>query len=396
MNERRLEKSKIFSAVFLMASASIGPLFLMSTADLTIQFYERLAFVIIITGIIELGIQMNIWRILTVAKTPAHLVINKIIPNFGTFMSVVVLLGGIAFNIINISGLGIGISLLFNVDIKLGASIGLMIAILFYLLNRNRITLEMFIGVMLSFIIAIIILAYLFTATDVPYDVTLAKTVLPMIDYDIVTTIAMMVALSIGGYISFAGAHRLIDVEITGEKYKAAVTRSAVYSVIIVTVTRLLLFFTILGLSKSNVILFKDNLLESAFSEVFGGLGSYALGILFICASLTSIVSVAYTTGTFIKSVNDIIKKYIDVVLLMLVLTSWFIFLLKGEEVVLLQITTILNGLILPVILGGILHASRRTDIVGDYRHPLWLSIYGVLSLAVSFILVFVLIYDLI
>lgn len=396
MNERRLEKSKIFSAVFLMASASIGPLFLMSTADLTIQFYERLAFVIIITGIIELGIQMNIWRILTVAKTPAHLVINKIIPNFGTFMSVVVLLGGIAFNIINISGLGIGISLLFNVDIKLGASIGLMIAILFYLLNRNRITLETFIGVMLSFIIAIIILAYAFTATDVPYDVTLAKTVLPMIDYDIVTTIAMMVALSIGGYISFAGAHRLIDVEITGEKYKTAVTRFAVYSVIIVTVTRLLLFFTILGLSRSNVILFKDNLLESAFSEVFGGLGSYALGILFICASLTSIVSVAYTTGTFIKSVNDIIKKYIDVVLLMLVLTSWFIFLLKGEEVVLLQITTILNGLILPVILGGILHASRRSDIVGDYRHPLWLSIYGVLSLAVSFILVFVLIYDLI
>lgn len=367
----------------------------MSTADLTIQFYERLAFVIIITGIIELGIQMNIWRILTVAKTPAHLVINKIIPNFGTFMSVVVLLGGIAFNIINISGLGIGISLLFNVDIKLGASIGLMIAILFYLLNRNRITLETFIGVMLSFIIAIILLAYAFTATDVPYDVTLAKTVLPMIDYDIVTTIAMMVALSIGGYISFAGAHRLIDVEITGEKYKTAVTRSAVYSVIIVTVTRLLLFFTILGLSRSNVILFKDNLLESAFSEVFGGLGSYALGILFICASLTSIVSVAYTTGTFIKSVNDIIKKYIDVVLLMLVLTSWFIFLLKGEEVVLLQITTILNGLILPVILGGILHASRRSDIVGHYRHPLWLSIYGVLSLAVSFILVFILIYEL-
>lgn len=395
MNERRLERNKIFSAVFLMASASIGPLFLMSTADLTIQFYERLAFVIIITGIIELGIQMNIWRILTVAKTPAHLVINKIIPNFGTFMSVVVLLGGIAFNIINILGLGIGISLLFNVDIKLGASIGLMIAILFYLLNRNRITLETFIGVMLSFIIAIILLAYAFTATDVPYDVTLAKTVLPMIDYDIVTTIAMMVALSIGGYISFAGAHRLIDVEITGEKYKTAVTRSAAYSVIIVTVTRLLLFFTILGLSRSNVILFKDNLLESAFSEVFGGLGSYALGILFICASLTSIVSVAYTTGTFIKSVNDIIKKYIDVVLLMLVLTSWFIFLLKGEEVVLLQITTILNGLILPVILGGILHSSRRSDIVGHYRHPLWLSIYGVLSLAVSFILVFILIYEL-
>lgn len=36
-----------------------------------------------------------------------------------------------------------------------------------------------------------------------------------------------------------------------------------------------------------------------------------------------------------------------------------------------------LNGLILPISLGLILLASRKTKIIGDYKHPVWMSVVG-------------------
>jgi Mn2+/Fe2+ NRAMP family transporter len=43
------------------------------------------------------------------------------------------------------------------------------------------------------------------------------------------------------------------------------------------------------------------------------------------------------------------------------------------------------NALVLPLSLGAMLLASRRRDIVGDYRHPLWLTSAGILvSLAMA------------
>ena len=394
MNQTVTTKRKIFSAIFLMASASIGPLFLLSTAEDTFQFKENLAFIIIMTAIIELGIQMNVWRILTTVNQPANIVIEKIIPKSLPFTSVLILLGGVAFNILNIAGLGIGMSLLFNIDVKLGASIGLLIGILIFLFNKNRITLYTFVIVLFSFIVSIILLSFLFVMFDVPYSLVFARTVIPDIEFNTITSIATMVALSIGGYISFSGAHRLIDIGVTGEQYKKEVTKSAAYSVLIVTAVRFILFLTILGLTNKNVIIFEDNILEGAFLEIFGDIGIYALGILFVAASISSIIGATYTIGTFIKPMNVIIKTHIDTILMMIVLTSWFVYLLTGEDVMLIKVASILNGLIIPVILGGVLHASKRKDITKSYKHPSWLFVYGVISLIVLFVLVFISIYD--
>ena len=98
--------------------------------------------------------------------------------------------------------------------------------------------------------------------------------------------------------------------------------------------------------------------------------------------------------STFIKPVNVIIKTHIDTILMMIVLTSWFVYLLAGEDVMLIKVASILNGLIIPVILGGVLHASKRKDIAKGYKHPSWLFVYGVISLIVLFVLVFISIYD--
>ncbi|HDL1729777.1 TPA: hypothetical protein PWX02_001783, partial [Mannheimia haemolytica] len=36
-----------------------------------------------------------------------------------------------------------------------------------------------------------------------------------------------------------------------------------------------------------------------------------------------------------------------------------------------------LNGLILPISLGLILLAAHKTKIVGDYKHPVWMTVSG-------------------
>jgi len=43
-----------------------------------------------------------------------------------------------------------------------------------------------------------------------------------------------------------------------------------------------------------------------------------------------------------------------------------------------------LNGLILPITLGTILIASVNKKVVGDYNHPKWLLILGVLVVLIT------------
>jgi Mn2+/Fe2+ NRAMP family transporter len=41
-----------------------------------------------------------------------------------------------------------------------------------------------------------------------------------------------------------------------------------------------------------------------------------------------------------------------------------------------------LNGLILPIALGVMLLAAHKKKIVGDYKHPIWMTVFGILIVA--------------
>ncbi|CPR02403.1 branched chain amino acids transporter [Staphylococcus aureus] len=45
-----------------------------------------------------------------------------------------------------------------------------------------------------------------------------------------------------------------------------------------------------------------------------------------------------------------------------------------------------MNGLILPVTLGTILIASKKKSIVGDYKHPTWMIVIGVVAVVTTLI----------
>nr|WP_317401694.1 hypothetical protein [Plesiomonas shigelloides] len=55
--------------------------------------------------------------------------------------------------------------------------------------------------------------------------------------------------------------------------------------------------------------------------------------------------------------------------------------------ILLLMLAGLVNSIILPIVLGMVLAATRRKDIVGSYQHPIYLTVIGaviVLVMAVS------------
>src|SRR5437870_13176111 len=91
-------------AAFLMANSSIGPGFLTQTTVFTQQLMTSFGFVILISVLIDIGAQLNTWRVLAASEYRAQDLSNKLLPGLGYFLSVLVVIGGFAFNIGNIAG----------------------------------------------------------------------------------------------------------------------------------------------------------------------------------------------------------------------------------------------------------------------------------------------------
>ena len=91
-------------AAFLMANSSIGPGFLTQTSVFTQQLSTSFGFVIVVSILLDLGAQINIWRCITLSGMRAQEIANELLPGLGHLLSLLVILGGLAFNIGNIAG----------------------------------------------------------------------------------------------------------------------------------------------------------------------------------------------------------------------------------------------------------------------------------------------------
>ena len=115
--------SILLGAAFLMATSAIGPGFMTQTAQFTQDLSASFAFVILISVLMSLVAQLNVWRILAVSKKRGQDVANEVLPGLGYVITFLVCLGGLAFNIGNVGGAALGLNVLLGLDIKLGALI---------------------------------------------------------------------------------------------------------------------------------------------------------------------------------------------------------------------------------------------------------------------------------
>ena len=208
------KNSAILGAAFLMATSAIGPGFLTQTSLFTEQLLASFGFVILISVLLDIGAQLNIWRIITASENRAQDLANKVFPGLGFFLAALIAIGGLVFNIGNIGGCGLGIEVLTGWDAKTGAVISCVIALgIFWYREAGRL-MDNF--VKLLGIIMIGLTAYIALSSHPPVAEALYRTIWPeKID---VMKIVTLVGGTVGGYISFAGAHRLLDGGIKGQR----------------------------------------------------------------------------------------------------------------------------------------------------------------------------------
>lgn len=384
MEKNKNNLSVLLGAAFLMATSAIGPGFMTQTATFTTNIGADFAAVILISIIFSYIAQLNVWRVIAVSKMRGQDIANNVLPGLGYVIAFLVALGGLAFNIGNVGGAGLGLNVIFGVDVKIGAAIGGVIGIILFSSKSassimDRVT--QVLGAMM-----IILIAFVAIKTQPPVGTALKSAVAPSNGFNsILQPTLTLIGGTVGGYIIFSGGHRLIDAGITGEENLSQVTKSASLGIGVAFIVRVLLFLAILGVTKmAGAQIDPDNIAASSFLAASGVIGYKIFGFVFAAAAFTSVVGAAYTSVSFLKTLFKFVADHENMVTIAFIVLSTIMFIFIGQPQTLLVVVGTLNGFILPITLAVILLASKNKKIVGDYVHSNLLFILGWIVVAVT------------
>jgi len=360
-------------AAFLMATSAIGPGFLTQTAVFTQQLGASFGFAILLSVLFDLGAQLNIWRVLVASGKRAQDVANLVVPGLGHVLAFLVVLGGLAFNVGNVAGAGLGLNVIFGLDVRTGAVLSAALAVALFIVKEAGRAMDRF-TVVLGFVM-VGLSAYVAIVSAPPLGDAVLRSVLP-------TTIAPLSIITIvggtvGGYITFAGAHRLLDAGVSGPGAVRSATNSATSAIAIASVMRVVLFLGALGVVSHGMALDPQNPPASVFQQAAGNAGYKVFGVVMWAAAITSVVGSAYTSVSFLRGLLPRVEERWSWFVIGFIVLSTVVFVTIGRPVKVLIAVGALNGLILPLSLGTMLFASRRRAVVGDYRHPISLTIGG-------------------
>ena len=369
----------LIAAIFLMATSAIGPGFITQTATFTARMGSAFAFAILVSVIIDFVVQLNIWRITALTGRRASQTANMAIPGAGFLLAVLVIIGGLAFNVGNIAGAGLGLNAMLGLDPKIGGALSAVLAIGIFLSRRAGLLLDrMIIGLGMVMIVLTVFVALV---SNPPVGEALRQAVFPdFIDFATITTI---VGGTVGGYITYSGAHRLLDKGLTGPQNLGAVTRAALTGIAVTGVMRFVLFLAILGVVASGVTLDLSsqaaNPAAQAFSVAAGEWGMRVFGIVLWAAALTSVIGAAYTSVSFLDVFGVRSERARSISTVAFIAFSLAIYVAMGTApAAILVFVGGFNGLILPIGLTIFTYIGfARSDLMGGHRYNrllLWAS----------------------
>jgi Mn2+/Fe2+ NRAMP family transporter len=356
-----------------MANSSIGPGFLTQTSFFTEQLATSFGFVIIISILLDLGAQINIWRCITLSGMRAQEIANALLPGLGHLLSFLVVLGGLAFNIGNIAGCGLALNILTGISFAQGAILSGMIAILIFWvqeIGKMLDSITKYLGIIKIGLTLVIVYAANPPILDAVHHSFVPEKVSLL-------AIVTIVGGTVGGYITFSGAHRLIDAGITGPSQMSFVTKSARTGILLSSLMRFILFLAAVGIVTKGIPLNKDNPAATIFESAGGRWGLFLFGIVLWSAAISSVIGASYTSFSFIKHLQyKIIKQERWIISGFIVFTTLF-FVVLGKPKELLLMAGLVNGLILPFALAIMLIASRKLPVLTKYKYPIWIQISG-------------------
>lgn len=371
----------LIGAAFLMATSAIGPGFLTQTAVFTERLGPSFGFAILVSVVIDLVAQLNIWRVIAVSARRAPDIADDVAPGLGVALALLVAAGGLAFNVGNIAGAGLGLEVALGVPVAAGAAVSAATGIAIFLVKEAGRAMDRF--AMALGLVLVALTWYVAIASDPPLGEALRQSVLPeRID---ILSIVTIVGGTVGGYITFAGAHRLVDAGVHGPAALGKVTRSAVWAIGIASLMRVVLFLAALGVVSRGLALDPANPPASVFRHATGEIGFRLFGVVMWSAAITSVVGAAYTSVSFLRGLHAAIEARWRQVVIGFIALSTLVFLVVGRPVRTLVLVGALNGLILPLALATMLVAAHRARVVGTYRHPRSLTVLGaIVALAMA------------
>ncbi|MDC9622256.1 divalent metal cation transporter [Xenorhabdus sp. XENO-7] len=376
-------RSSLMAAVFLMATSAIGPGFITQTATFTATMGAAFAFGILASILIDFVVQQNIWRIVTLTKMQSADIANAAIPGSGYLLAALVMFGGLVFNVGNIAGAGLGFNALIGLEPKWGGLLSALMAIYIFTSSKAGVAIDRIIVVLGVVMIGLTL--FVAIVSNPPVGEALRQTVLPDdINFATITTI---VGGTVGGYICYAGAHRLLDKGMTGVENIDAVSSAATKGILAVGLMRYFLFLAILGVVASGVTLDiaseTANPASQAFQVVAGEFGLRIFGLILWSAAITSVIGAAYTSISFARVFKkQLTDRQLNIVTLCFITLSLAVYLLmETPPAALLVFAGGFNGLILPLGLTIFVYVGwKRADLMGGYHYPRWLLWSGFIT----------------
>ncbi|KJF98848.1 NRAMP family divalent metal transporter [Photobacterium leiognathi] len=373
------QNKAILSVAFLMATTSVGPGFLTQTAVFTNIYKIDMAFPVFASMFITFGIVMNLWRIVGVSGLRIQDIANRVAPGMGYVVGILLALGAVAFNFGNVSGAALGINVLTGVDTTWGALFtGVVGCLLFVVHNASKRMDQMarYLGLFM-----IVLIAYVAMTSLPPMGETLQAAVLPADMSNLLLPTLTIVGGAVGGY--YTGAQRLVDVGLQGKDNVASIKKAAWAGISIAVVIRILLFLAVFGVIATGAVLDTSNPAADAFRQGAGEVGYFIFGLVLFVASITSVVGNSYMAISLIKTLFPVVARNEKAWCVGFIIITSLGTVTMNMPILLLMLAGLINSIILPVVLAMVLAATCRKDIVGDYKHPMYLTVTGVLIVVV-------------
>lgn len=366
---------RLLGAMFLMATSAIGPGFITQTTLFTAQLGAAFAFAILVSIVVDIALQLNVWRVIGVSGLRASELGNRVLPGAGHVLTFCVVVGGFVFNVGNVAGCGLGLDALAGLDPRWGGALSAVLAIGVFVSRRAGVAMDRIV-IVLGFVM-IAMTGYVAWVSQPPVGLALRNAVLP--DAIDVLAITTLVGGTVGGYITYAGAHRLLDAGVQGREQVAAISRASLQGVLITGLMRVLLFLAVLGVVAAGVKLDDGNPAAAAFRAAAGEIGMRVFGLILWAASVTSVIGASYTSVSFLVGSNARLEAQRTLLVIVFILASTAVFLAAGAAPVsLLVFAGAFNGLILPIGVALLLWtAFRRRDLLHGYDYPRVLGAIG-------------------
>ncbi|WP_031470093.1 NRAMP family divalent metal transporter [Sciscionella sediminilitoris] len=377
-----VRRRKLLGAMFLMATSAIGPGFITQTTEFTVQLGAAFAFAIVISVIMDILLQVNVWRVIGISGQRAQDLGNQVLPGLGWVLSVLLVVGGLVFNIGNVSGTGLGTVSMFGLDPRIGGVLSALIAIAIFLSRKAGVAMDRIVIVLGAVMIGLTI--YVAATSNPPIGTAARNIVLPdNVDFLAITTV---LGGTIGGYIVYAGAHRLLDSGISGPEQIGTITRGSIIGVLITGVMRIVFFLAVLGVVAGGAELGGPNQAASAFEAAAGQVGLRMFGVVYWAASISSVIGASYTSVSFLTSRTRTSERTRTWLVVGFIAISTVLYVSIGAApTTLLVFAGAFNGLLLPIGIGVLLWiAWRRRDLLHGYRYPRWLAAVGTIAWLVT------------